>query len=125
MPRRPAPSQQLLYRAGQSELEGACSDSQVDGAHTSRRYVTAQINLRRAHRIIQLPLLQACPRKACMNPKSFLVFALVAAGVAAAYFWNSYLGLRLFEVAMVVALSLIVVDACPNPREHVCDPARP
>ena len=123
MPRRPAPSQQLLYRAGQSELEGACSDSQVDGAHTFRRYVTAQINLRHARRIIQPP--RAGPRKACMNPKSFLVFALVAAGVAAAYFWNSYLGLRLFEVAMVVALSLIVVDACPNPREHVCDPARP
>lgn len=58
-----------------------------------------------------------------MNSKSFLVFALVAAGVAAAYFWNSYLGFRLFEVGVVVALSLIVADACPNPQEHVCDPA--
>jgi hypothetical protein len=44
-----------------------------------------------------------------MNRNSFPVFTLVAAGVAAAHFWNSYLGLLLFEVAVVVAWSLIDV----------------
>lgn len=59
-----------------------------------------------------------------MNPKSFLVFGLVAAGVAAAYFWNSYLGLLQLEVAAVVALSLMMADLCPSPTERASGPAR-